>query len=236
MAFIEPEATGTRATGTEAAVRRHIETVTRELEQVIQRRKDDLSLSAHASEAGGASPWLTALPTWESPCRVTTIALQEWLDVQMGPEGNKDLQVLPAVDWRRLPPGTSLDGWLMQQFYPLVQAFHVFGEEDGIREQWTRAFRAGIMGYMPGQARLSAFDRLSEEEERLAHAQDYPKDWAGFCDRLIGLIESGRKKNKKDVYIVVPILRVVRTEALMQPLFDALDRLYHPRLIWIIGS
>lgn len=216
--------------------------LTHDLLQVADRRKS-IKLPLTREEDGQPDPWFArpAKAKPEGALFVGAKEMQDWLDADGEVEKLQQEQVrlLPVLNWARRLPGASSDGWLIQHFYLLVRAFCPSGSHSEIREAWTKAFRAGVMAYTQDLADRSVFDRMAEEEERLAHAQDYPENWADFCNRMFGLFAasaSARKGRQKSAeVIIVPVLLPEMGLAETDNFTAAVARLHHPRLVWLIG-
>jgi hypothetical protein len=141
------------------------------------------------------------------------------------------VRMLPALNMDLCPAGAPIGAWLIQGFYPLVRSFHRVGKVSTIKDTWTAAFRAAAMAEGPINTSRGVFERLNEEEERLAHAAEVQWNWWQFCDALYS-DNTGVDRSilPSSCVIVLPILNVRHNS----PLGCRFDALSHPRVVWLV--
>lgn len=142
------------------------------------------------------------------------------------------VRVLPELDAALLPPGAPLAAWLVQGFYPLVRAFCRPQGESTIRDCWTRTFRGAAMVWGPINPNRGVFERMNEEEERLAHLMNLQWDWWQFCDQIQA--HKAPEVLPPECVVLLPVLNMPRNRT--GELNTAIKVLAHPKIVWLVSE
>jgi hypothetical protein len=213
--------------------------------QVAREGKEDVFrfLREHAIVLAASSPlWADSKDRAQNPWRrpsgpraaVLTLSpdkAQEVLDICQTEAAGRFVRVLPEMDMALFPPDAPLAAWLILGFYPLVRAFHRVKGDSTIKDSWTRAFRAAAMAWGPVHPDRGVFERLNEEEERLAHLGEVSWDWWQFCDAVHA--HKAPDVLPSDCVILLPVLNVPPEKA--DAVCVALKVLAHPKVVWLIS-